>query len=203
MTGRHRHAARILTKQIEQAPPDLRCGVAVVDQRQDALWVLPPDTDEIGDAVHENTRLAGARTGQHEDTRLLPVVGHDPGLVGVAQGFHDRTPGFGRRLAAQRGSAAGQPLLHKRLPFEREIVVHQTRRIAHRDQAALRVGRHDVGLERLLVIVDVQRPEVGLGELPTARLETDRDRRTEDGEPSAQRYRPLLVQPEEGVVEKA
>ena len=100
VTGGHRHAARILTEQIKQAPPDLRGGVAVVDQRQDAVGVLPPDTDEIGDAVHEDARLAGTGAGQHEDTRLFPVVGHDPGLVGVAQGFDDRTPGSGRRLTA-------------------------------------------------------------------------------------------------------
>ena len=51
MTGGHRHAACILSEEIEQTPPDLRCRVAVVDQRKDALRVLPPDTDEIGDAV--------------------------------------------------------------------------------------------------------------------------------------------------------
>ena len=51
-----------------------------------------------------------------------------------------------------------------------------------------------MGLERLLVIVDVERLEVRLGELPAALLETDGDRRTEDGETPAQRHGPLLVQ---------
>ena len=100
VTGRHRNPTGILAEKIEQAPPDLRRSVTVVDQREDALRVLPADPDQIRDAMHEDARLAGARAGQHEHAGLLAVVGHDPGLIGVAQGFDDRAPRFGGGLAA-------------------------------------------------------------------------------------------------------
>ena len=49
--------------------------MTVVGERENAGRVLAADTDEIGDAMDQNARLARAGTGEHEHVRPHAIIG--------------------------------------------------------------------------------------------------------------------------------
>ena len=163
MAGEHGDPPCVVAHQLREAAANLDGCVAVVGKRHDAARILTPHPDEVGDAMHEYTGFARARPGQHQHIGLLPVVRDDTPLRGT-QLFYYGAPGIGRSLARNFSLAAGQPLVHERLPLHAEVVHREAHRIRHGIQAASRKLGHHVNLQYLFPIVNFQGFEIGINE---------------------------------------
>jgi hypothetical protein len=75
--------------------------MTVVGQRQDAARVLAAHPHQVGDAMHQDARLARAGAGEDQHIRVLAIVGDDTLLHRVGQGLDDLAPGLRRRLPRQ------------------------------------------------------------------------------------------------------
>ena len=68
----------------------------------------------------------------------------------------------GRGLARELLVPVRQPAAQEGVALQAEVVHGQAQRLGHRLQAALRILGHHVDLHHLLVVVQLQRREVGL-----------------------------------------
>ena len=197
VAGQHGHTAGVVADQFLEAAADIDRGVAVVGQREDAVRVFPPDADQIGDAVHQHPRLAGAGAGEDQHVGLFPVVGDDTLLVWIPQAFDDGTPGVGCGLAADLLVPARQPAGEERLLIQAEIVLCKAHCVPHTGESALGKRRHDVNLQHLALVVKVERPEVRFCEAAFLLLPAQPDRHgwAEHRQPFVQADNLHFVQP--------
>jgi hypothetical protein len=153
--------------------------------------------------MDEDARLARAGAGEDQHIGVLAIVGDDTLLHRVGQRLDDLAPGLRRRLPRQFLLPVGQPALHEGVARQAEIVERQAQGIGHRLQAALHVLGHDVNLHHLFVVMQLQRREVGLAELPLpVGVEADGHRRAENRQPLVEADHFLFVQPEQRAVEQ-
>ena len=156
-----------------------------------------------GDTVHQHPGLARARSGQHQGVGVLPVIGHYVPLGPVVQALHDVAPRLRRRLPGEFLPLIGQPPVDEIRPGQSEVVQRQTNRICDGLDPLSRVLGHDVDLERLLIVVDLQRFQVGPLEAIAARLQPDGHGRPEHGHSPVETYHLLVVEPEQGLLQEA
>ena len=203
VAGEYGDALGVVADQLTQAMADFQRGMAVVGQRHDGPRVLTADADEVGNAMHQHPRLAGARPGQHQRVGVFPVVGDDGALVGLGQRFDDAFPGLRRGLPFQFIFAPGQPALAEDIARQAEVIHRQLQRIGHPFDAALGILGHDVNLPGQLVVMQLQRLVIAFLELqlPVA-FQLQGHRRAEDGQPLVQAQDVLFVQPEQGAVDQ-
>ncbi|EXI70724.1 MAG: hypothetical protein AW07_03854 [Candidatus Accumulibacter sp. SK-11] len=204
VTGQDVDRPPVVADQIRQTLADLRRGVAVVGQRQNAARVLAAHPQKIGDAVDEDARLARTGTGENERIAGLAVVGDDRLLHRVGQRLDDLAPRLRRRLPRHLVLALRQPTLHEVGTRQTEVVERQLQRVGHRLQTTLHVLGHDVDLQHLLVVMLLQWREVRLPELALpVGVEPDGHCRPEHRQPLVEADHLLFVQPEQRPVEQA
>ena len=203
VAGEDGDAVGPIADQVVEPLADLHRGVAVVGQGQNGTEGLPPDADQVGDAVHQHPGLARSRTGQHQDVGAFAVVGHDAALDRIVQALNDPAPGFGGGLALKLLAAAGQPLVQEAIPGHAEVVQGQVESCGHGVETLVGVLGHNVDLQDLLVIVHLQGGIVRLLEAAPSRLQADGHGRPEDGEPFVQPYDLLVVEPQESLVQQS
>ena len=87
VTGEHGYPAGVVADQIYEASPDLDRCVSIVGQGQNAAGIFAPCAHEVGDAMYQHSRLAGAGTGEHQHVRLLPIIRDDTLLNGDFSDF--------------------------------------------------------------------------------------------------------------------
>ena len=97
--------------------------MAVVDQGQNAPWVLALHSDQVGDTVDQNAGLARAGTCQDQHVGLFTLVRDDPRLRGISQGLDDCPPRLGRCLTAKLRASSRQPLLNEAIAVEGEVIL--------------------------------------------------------------------------------
>ena len=85
-------AIRFIADQMPQPDAYLGGGMTVVGQHEDAARVLAADTDQVGDAVHQNARLARTRSCQDQHAGLFTIVRDDLLLHRIVQRLDDGLP---------------------------------------------------------------------------------------------------------------
>ena len=123
--------------------------------------------------MHEDARLARPGPREDEDIRLFPVVGDKPPLHRVVEALDDGAPRVRRGLPGEV-LAVGEPPLEERIARQREVVHREPDRLRDGLQAARDELRHDVDLQRLLLVVEFEWCEVGLAEAPSRGFEANR-----------------------------
>ena len=201
MAGVDENAAGIVANQFTETAANLHRRMAVVGQGDDALRVLAPHPQQVGDAMHQDTSLAGTGAGQHQHVGAFPIVGDDALLVPV-QALHDAAPGFSRGLAGKSLLFVRQPAAQEVVLAEAKVVHRQTQRLGHGAQGALGELRHHMDLQHLVLVVEVERHEVRAGEAPTIFVEVDGHGWSEHSQSLVEAHHLLLVQPQQGAVQQ-
>ena len=153
--------------------------------------------------MDQDSRLARAGAGQHQDAGLFSVVGDNALLDGILQVFHNGPPRLRRGLARNLLVAGRQPAAQKILLLQAEIVHDESQRVGHGLQAALDVLRHDVNLEHLVLVMELERCEVGVGEAALFLTQTDGHGGAEYGQSLIEADDFLFVQPQQGTVQQS
>ncbi|MOA04612.1 hypothetical protein D3C78_1241790 [compost metagenome] len=173
MVGQHGEAEGLLADQLEHAPADLVGGVAVEGQRDDGAGRHPAHAQQVGDAVHDHPRLAGAGTGEDQPVAVV-VVGDDELLRGVERPDY----GLPRGLAGGQGEdlvLAGEIAAQELLLAVAEVVQHQAQGGGHFLEGDFRILAHHVHLDAPLAVVLVEALEVLLEVALALALRADGD----------------------------
>ena len=153
--------------------------------------------------MDQDPRLARAGAGQYQDAGLFSVVGDNALLDGILQVFHNGPPRLRRGLACNFLVAGGQPAAQKILLLQAEIVHDESQCVGHGLQAALDVLRHDVNLEHLVLVMELERCEVGVSEAALFLTQTDGHGGAEYGQSLIEADDFLFVQPQQGTVQQS
>ena len=200
----HGHPARVVADQIPEPAPDLDRRVPVVGEGEDAARVLASDPHQKGDPMDEHTCLAGTGTGEDQNVRLLSLICHDPLLDGMFQALDDGPPRFGRGRAPNLPISLGKPEAKEVLLLQTEVVHGELQRVGHLVESPPRELHHHMDLAHLPLVVELEGLEVGGGEA-APRLVVSQPKghgRAEHGETLVETDDLLLVQPEQGPLEK-
>jgi len=99
MAGEDGDAFGIVADQPGEALADFHGGVAIIGEGKDAARILASRPHQIGDAMDQYPCFSRTGTGQHQHIGTFAIIGDDPLLYRVIQGFDNGPPGFGRSLA--------------------------------------------------------------------------------------------------------
>ena len=196
MAGEHHYSASVVANEVRQTTPNLHSSMPVVGEGQDAVRVLPPHPNQVGDAMHQHPRLAGAGACEYQHVSLLPVIRHDPSLFRIVQALYDVLPGLRRSLPRQFPFSIGQPAAQELLSTQTEIVHCHPQSFGHGPETPLYVFRHNVNLEDLLVIVQLEGCKVGLHKAASFRHQSDGHGRAKHSQSLVQPDHFLLMQPQ-------
>ena len=133
------------------------------------------------DPMHDHARLARAGTGEHQQTAV--GRGGDDGLLGgVAQIDQDAPMGRFRGGDLQDLLASGEMAADELAAFQAEVIGDELHRGLDLDRPEPRVLAHDMHLNDLVAVVQVEFGVIALAELAAAGLAVERDvhRRTEE-----------------------
>lgn len=198
VAGGHRDATGIVADQVPQARADFGGGMPVVGKNQNPTRIFTPNPDQIGNPVDKNPRFARSEAGEHQHVGLFAIVRYDLLLHWIVERLDDCFPGCPGRLASDFGATHGHPASQEGIAIQHEVVFREPQRPIHRIETRFGIGRHHMGLDRLLAVVLIERCEVLLGKTTAAWTQMHGHRRSEHRQPLAERHHLLLVQPQEG-----